>query len=744
MSDSISEYENIFYDGKILGKFKIAEVGVGWRNAADRSQKVTISAADIRKLVWVRVAKEFQYRVILSNGVTHKFDGFPRDAYDSLASLSRNWFQTNLEARDISLKGWNWGHAEFSGPNMSFVVGKNPAFEIALTSVANTTLVSKNEVSIEFSQAEDASGDPKAKKSKEDTLVDIRFFIPGMVTQSQIGDDDEGRRQLKDVEDDNARILPDGHEEGEITAESEELVLGDDGEAISAAAMFYETIKNKADISTLQGEAICTFKALFCSTPRGRFEVDMFSDFLRLRGKSHDYKIQYKSILRLFLFQKPSESHWLFLVQLNPPLRQGQTSYPFLVFQFEREDEVEVDLQLEDEVIQTEYEGRLLKSYDGPMYEVVSDIFKGLTSKKIIGPSPTFKSSLGGAGVKCSHKANECWLFPLDKYFLAVMKAPVLIPHPEIARVTFSRVSAGGGATTKTIEVKFNLTTGIDYQFSSVGREEYQNMEYFCHQKKIPVTSEMEVQSKYNESDGDDDGSGSDSGAKRKREPQVAVAVGQGDNDDEDESEDEDFVASSESEVGEEFASDYGSSGDEAGSGDENAEEPAPTKAPKTKQPEKAPKVERPDSDSPPKKEKPRKKEKSSEKSEEKPAKRAKKDADAPKKAMSAFILFGNDKRAQLKIDFPGLSVPETAKKLGEMWKQVTPEEKKKYEDLSAIEKERYQKAMAEYNIKKETDVGSKPKSKSKSKPSSTPVKTEKASSSAGLSTEYIDSDSDS
>ena len=48
-------------------------------------------------------------------------------------------------------------------------------------------------------------------------------------------------------------------------------------------------------------------------TPRGRYDVDMFPEFLRLRGKTYDYKILYTSISRLFLLPK-DDQHVLFIV----------------------------------------------------------------------------------------------------------------------------------------------------------------------------------------------------------------------------------------------------------------------------------------------------------------------------------------------------------------------------------------------------------------------------------------------
>ena len=80
----------------------------------------------------------------------------------------------------------------------------------------------------------------------------------------------------------------------------------------------------------------------------------------------------------------------MLVIGIDPPIRQGQTRYPYLVFQIEREDEVEIDLALEENEIKEKYGNKLTKSYDGPMYEIVSEVLSGLSSKKII-ENGTFK-----------------------------------------------------------------------------------------------------------------------------------------------------------------------------------------------------------------------------------------------------------------------------------------------------------------------------------------------------------------
>ncbi|ORY49873.1 high mobility group box, partial [Rhizoclosmatium globosum] len=75
--------------------------------------------------------------------------------------------------------------------------------------------------------------------------------------------------------------------------------------------------------------------------------------------------------------------------------------------------------------------------------------------------------------------------------------------------------------------------------------------------------------------------------------------------------------------------------------------------------------------------------------------KKAKKDPNAPKGASSSFILYSNAKRTQIKDEEPSLSMTDISKKIGTMWKEITAEEKKIYEDLATKDKDRYKREMA-------------------------------------------------
>ena len=50
----------------------------------------------------------------------------------------------------------------------------------------------------------------------------------------------------------------------------------------------------------------------------------------------------------------------------------------------------------------------------------------------------------------------------------------------------------------------------------------------------------------------------------------------------------------------------------------------------------------------------------------------SKKDKNAPKRAQSAFMIFMNEHREQIKRDNPGIAFTDIAKKRGEMWRELS------------------------------------------------------------------------
>lgn len=116
----------------------------------------------------------------------------------------------------------------------------------------------------------------------------------------------------------------------------------------------------------------------------------MYESSFRLRGKTYDYKIQYDNIKKFMILPKPDELHFMICIGLDPPLRQGQTRYPFLVMQFKKDEEVMIDLNMTEELLNGKYEGKLQAHYEQPLHQVVTHVFRGLAGKKVNQPAKDF------------------------------------------------------------------------------------------------------------------------------------------------------------------------------------------------------------------------------------------------------------------------------------------------------------------------------------------------------------------
>ena len=72
----------------------------------------------------------------------------------------------------------------------------------------------------------------------------------------------------------------------------------------------------------------------------------------------------------------------------------------------------------------------------------------------------------------------------------------------------------------------------------------------------------------------------------------------------------------------------------------------------------------------------------------------------APKRAMSPFLFFSNEKRGLVQSENPDMKITEVSAKLGEMWRLMSDEEKKPYVERSRIDRDRYRSQQNEFKGK--------------------------------------------
>lgn len=668
MATDVLEYNDIYLlvRGALNdGRLKLHAGGVIFR--ANKTGKVDqATVADIESTQWMRVARGFELKVSLTNGLQFKFEGFKESDFDQLSAFVKKHFSMDLEEVELSVKGWNWGVAKFKGSSLSFEVDEKPAFVVPLKDVSQAT-TGKNEVTLEFHQHDDA----------QICLMEMRFYIPATTAT--------------------------------------------DGSTVDPVKHFHEQVLQKADIIQATGDAIVTLPDVACLTPRGRYSMKVFPSFLQLHGKTYDYKIPYTSVLRLFLLPHKDQRFMFFVVSMDPPIKQGQTRYPFLIIQFEKDEEFDVKLNLTEEELLEKYEGKITQEMSGPIYEIVSRLMKAVIGRRITVPG-TFKSHAGISCITCSYKAGSGMLYPLERGFIFVHKPPVHVRFDEISSVNFARVQGGGGSS-RSFDFEVETKSGTTYVFSSIEKEEYIKLYDFVSGKNLRIKNTGKNKgssAKYE----DELMPGSDEDTHDAYLAQVKAEGAEKDDDDSESSEgdsDDSFAPESGAEdqdVREEFESNPSSSESESGS-DEEGKSKQKEKEKKTKAPEKKRKSSEPSASKPPKK----KAKVAADKPEGNRKKKAKKDKDAPKRPMTAYMLWMNEIRAQIKEENPGISVTELSKKAGEMWKNV--QDKSKWQEKSQEAKKKYEEDMKAYKAKKanepddESPEESKPKKKGLVKESS-------------------------
>ncbi|KAK0384843.1 hypothetical protein NLU13_7321 [Sarocladium strictum] len=551
MTAAYESIDNIFFDlSKESGKVRFAESGLGWKPMGG-GDTFTLDKSAIASAQWSRAAKGYEIKIFRRDtSLVHQLDGFQQDDYDRISRLFKNWYSVVLESKEHALRGWNWGKADFTKNELTFSVQNKPAFELPYSEIGNTNLAGRNEVAVEMALPQDSSdtgtnghlGGARGKGKKagagRDQLVEMRFYVPGVATVKDVGED--------------------GDSDG-----------GAGEEEKNAATLFYETLIEKAEIGEMAGDTIATFLEVLHLTPRGRFDIDMYEASFRLRGKTYDYKIQYEAIKKFMVLPKPDDMHCMLCIGLDPPLRQGQTRYPFVVMQFKKDEEVTIDLNLDEEQLQQEkYKDKLEAHYEEPLHHVVAKIFRGLANKKISSPAKDFLTHRNQYGIKCSIKASEGFLYCLEKAFMFVPKPATYIAYEQTQSITFSRIG-GAVSALSTFDITVAMKGGGgSSQFSNINREDLKALETFFKLKGLRVKNEIDEDANLLAAalreqameESDDEVVG---GAKADR----------GSADEDEESVDEDFNADSESDVAEEYDSAHESSGSGSGESDVDNDE---------------------------------------------------------------------------------------------------------------------------------------------------------------------------
>ncbi|KAJ4789328.1 FACT complex subunit SSRP1 [Rhynchospora pubera] len=602
------------------GHFRLHSGGLQWKKQGG-GKEIVVTKSEIVSLTWMKVPRAYQLGVRRKDGVFYKFIGFKEQDVGTLNSFIQKNIGATPNEKQLSVSGHNSGAVDIDGNMLTFMVGNKQAFEVSLADVSQTQLQGKTDVYLEF-HVDDTTG-----ANEKDSLMDLSFHIPTTNTQF-VGDENR-----------------------------------------PPAEVLLDRVKKVADVGSSE-EPVVTFEGISILTPRGRYSIELYLSFLRIQGQANDFKIQYSSVVRLFLLPKSNQPHTFVVITLDPPIRKGQTLYPHIVIQFETETVVERELTLSEEQLASKYKDRLDQSYKGLIHEVFTKILRGLSGSKVTRPG-SFRSAQDGYAVKSSLKAEDGLLYPLEKGFFFLPKPPTLILHDEIEYMEFERHGAGGSSVSSHyFDLLVRLKSEQEHLFRNIQRNEYHNLFNFISGKGLKILNIGEVQTTAGVAavlQNTDD---------RTVDPYLVGLENQaGDESDE---EDEDFVADKD---------DSGSPTDDSDEEQSDASDGGGEK--KEKMPKKDATSVKPSSS------KRKMKDGDEEGSKKRPKK--KKDPNAPKRGMTAFMFFSNADRENIKKSNPGLSFTEVGKALGEKWKKMSSEEKEPYEALAKADSKRYREQMDGY-----------------------------------------------
>ena len=192
-------------------------------------------------------------------------------------------------------------------------------------------------------------------------LCEIKLYIPTKNTEHHDEDKSENVNSIKNNNSENTNKA--------------------DKEIIKSADYYKKEINKITSSAANLGDTIAIIPDINMLTPRGKINVIFLKNTLKLSGQSYDYKISYNNFQKTFLLTRQDGIHLAFVVCLKTAMRHGNTSYPFLVFQFKKNSIITVDIQLpEDDKLKNHIfkNGNIPDTKEKESYDVMASLFKNI------------------------------------------------------------------------------------------------------------------------------------------------------------------------------------------------------------------------------------------------------------------------------------------------------------------------------------------------------------------------------
>ena len=377
--------------------------------------------------------------------------------------------------KDLFIRGLNWGDLKTTEEDIIFSHKSKHWFAMPINTISNIQHISnKNEVALEITQDD---------QNSESNLCELRLFVPDKDfknNKKNKNPDENSQKPEENKESDNDEENKDNDENSNTNN------IIDIGEK-SRAEIIKDEIVKKAKIGSVSN-SIAHIQDIQMITPRGKFDLYFTKNYLKIHGPSFNYQILNKNITKIFLLPKIDKHNHIFVLQLKAYVTQGNTQYPYIIFQIPSDEESSINLNFgEDSSLREKFE--ILEdnnnAIEGKSLDIIAQLFNALIGVGVIIPSQNFTFNTGPY-IKCSYKVNEGVLYPLEKSLLFVHKPVLYILHKDIAKINFARLQESAGQQ-RTFDIIVK-TYKDSYKFSGVDKNEMMFLKKYFEGKKLKIT----------------------------------------------------------------------------------------------------------------------------------------------------------------------------------------------------------------------------------------------------------------
>ena len=116
----------------------------------------------------------------------------------------------------------------------------------------------------------------------------MRFYVPNSELDNIESGDNKKEEKKKEKKDKK--------EKGDNSEVEEEEEESDNEPEMTPAKVLNDKIVKAAGLGEFAGDVIASLPDLPMIIPRGKYSLDFYSTFLKLHGRTHDYKILYKDV----------------------------------------------------------------------------------------------------------------------------------------------------------------------------------------------------------------------------------------------------------------------------------------------------------------------------------------------------------------------------------------------------------------------------------------------------------------